>query len=175
VKSISLLRHAKSSWGAPDLADHERPLNRRGERAAGAIAAHMAALEARPDLILCSTAVRARQTLTPLLDRLAPAPPTSIETGLYLASEESLLERLQALPATVGRVLMIGHNDGMWLLAGDLAKQGDAASLASVQEKFPTGSLAVFEADIESWEKLALGRTILKSFVRPRDLIDEAQ
>ncbi len=98
MKSILFLRHAKSSWGSPGTADHERPLNGRGKAAAEAMAAHIAALEAPPpDLILCSTATRSRQALTPLLDRLVPAPTTLIETGLYLASEDSLLERLQAL------------------------------------------------------------------------------
>ena len=175
MKSILLWRHAKSSWGNQGLADHERPLNGRGERAADAMAAHIAALPGRPDLILCSTAVRARQTLTPLLDRLAPVPPTSIETGLYLASEEALLERLRALPPETGRVLMIGHNDGMWLLASDLARKNSAPALVAVLEKFPTGALAIFEAPIEGWGNLAIGRTSLVSFVRPRDLIDDAQ
>jgi phosphohistidine phosphatase len=173
VKSILLWRHAKSSWGTPGLADHERPLNRRGERAAEAMAAQIAALPDRPDLILCSTAVRARQTLTPLLDRLAPAPPTSIETGLYLASEDTLLERLRALAAETSRVLMIGHNDGMWLLASELARKGSAPALAAVRDKFPTGALAIYETPIETWEALELGRTTLVSFVRPRDLIDD--
>ena len=157
------------------MADHERPLNQRGERAAEAMATQITALEALPDLILCSTAVRARQTLAPLLDRLAPAPPTSIETGLYLASEETLLERLRALPADVSRVLMIGHNDGMWLLASELAGKGPAPALASLRDKFPTGALAVFEAPIDDWGKLASGRTTLKSFVRPRDMADDGQ
>jgi phosphohistidine phosphatase len=176
MKSILLWRHAKSSWGNPGLADHERPLNGRGQLAAEIMAAHIAQLPDRPDLILCSTALRARQTLTPLLDRLAPAPPTSIETGLYLASEQALLERLLALPRETGRVLMIGHNDGMWLLASELVRKGSAPALAAVRDKFPTGALAVFEAPIESWAELAPGRTSLVSFVRPRDLVgDDAQ
>ena len=175
MKSILLWRHAKSSWGNPGLADHERPLNGRGERAAEAMAAHIATLPDRPDLILCSTAVRARQTLTPLLDLLAPAPPTSIETGLYLASEEALLQRLRALAPETRRVLMIGHNDGMWLLASELGCKNSAPALASVREKFPTGALAIFEAPVESWDELSIGRTSLVSFIRPRDLVDDAQ
>jgi phosphohistidine phosphatase len=173
VKSILLWRHAKSAWGNPGLADHERPLNRRGERAAEAMAGHIARLEARPDQILCSTAVRARQTLAPLLDRLAPAPPTSIETGLYLASEETLLERLQVLPPDVGTVLLIGHNDGIWLLANDLAAKGPTGALANLRDKYPTGALAHVIAPIERWEDLAAGQTTLVSFVRPRDLDSE--
>ena len=175
MKSILLWRHAKSSWSNTGLADHERPLNGRGERAAEAMAAHIAALPYRPDLILCSTALRARQTLTPLLDRLIPAPPTSIEPGLYLAAEEALLARLRALPGDTGRVLMIGHNDGLWLLASELAGKGSPSALAAVRDKFPTGALAIFEATIESWTELTPGRTSLVSFVRPRDPVDDAQ
>jgi phosphohistidine phosphatase len=67
VKNILLLRHAKSAWGDARLEDHERPLNGRGERAAQAMARHLAKKAPRPDLILCSTAVRARQTLAPFL------------------------------------------------------------------------------------------------------------
>ena len=134
------------------------------------MAAHVTGLRARPDLILCSTAARARQTLTPLLDRLVPTPPTSIETGLYLTAEDTLLERLQALPTKVGTVLMIGHNDGLWLLADTLAGKGPATALSALRDKFPTGALAVLEAPIERWRDLAAGQSMLTSFVRPRDL-----
>jgi len=173
VKTILLWRHAKSAWGNAGLADHERPLNHRGEVAADVMAAHIAALDTLPELILCSTAVRARQTLTPLLDRLAPAPPTSIETGLYLASEDALLERLQALDDSVGSVLVIGHNDGMWLLASDLPRKGPAAALASLRAKFPTGALAAFQAPAERWQDVKLGQSTLVSLVKPRDLADD--
>jgi phosphohistidine phosphatase len=136
------------------------------------MAGHIASL-GRPDLILCSTAVRARQTLTPLLDRLAPAPPTMLETGLYLAASATLLERLQAVPAEIDTVLMIGHNDGMWDFASELPGKGHAAALASVRDKFPTGSLAVFDTPVEHWDRLTLGKATLLSFVRPRDLDPE--
>ena len=119
MKTILFLRHAKSAWGTPALSDHERPLNRRGERAARAMAEHLAAQERRPDLILCSTAIRARQTLAPLVALWSPAPGISFEEGLYLASEELLLGRLRALPDDVGTVLLIGHNDGIWHFAED--------------------------------------------------------
>lgn len=175
MKTILLWRHAKSAWGNAGLADHERPLNRRGETAAEVMAAHIAGLEPLPELILCSTAVRARQTLAPLLDRLAPVPPTSIETGLYLASEDALLERLQAIGDSIDTVLVIGHNDGMWLLASDLAGKGPAAALASLRAKLPTGALAVVQAPVERWQDLRLAKSTLTSFVKPRDLADDVQ
>jgi phosphohistidine phosphatase len=118
AKNILLLRHAKSDWHSVQKNDHDRPLSRRGERAAKTMAAHLAEHAPRPDLILCSTATRTRQTLMPVEKALgSPVPATFLEQGLYLASEEELLERLQALPEETATVLLIGHNDGLGQLA----------------------------------------------------------
>lgn len=171
MKTILLLRHAKSAWNDGRLSDHERPLNRRGEQAAKAVADHLAQHGPRPDLILCSTATRARQTLAPLIKRLGtPAPPLSLEDGLYLAPEGSLLTRLQAIPDDVSTVLLVGHNDGIWQLAEGLAGRGPAAPLAALREKYPTGTLAVLRIPAGPWQDLAAGAGELVAFVRPRDL-----
>ncbi len=174
MKTILLLRHAKSAWGQPGLDDHERPLNGRGERAAAAMADYIVQRAPRPDLILCSTAVRTRQTLAPLVHRLTePAPPISLERGLYLASEQALLARLRAVGETIRTVLLIGHNEGIGVLAGALAGDGAPATLAALHEKFPTGALAILQV-IRSgpWRDLAPGGAELLAFVRPRDLAD---
>jgi phosphohistidine phosphatase len=171
VKTILLLRHAKSAWGQPGLDDHDRPLNRRGERAAEIMAEHIVHNAPRPDLILCSTAVRTRQTLAPLVHRLAaPAPPISFEKRLYLASEPELLARLRAVADEVRAILLIGHNEGVGELAASLPGHGVSATLASVRSKFPTGALAVLRAPNGAWRELAPGAAELLSFVRPRDL-----
>jgi phosphohistidine phosphatase len=172
VKTILLLRHAKSAWDNADVADHERPLNRRGERAAEAMAEHIAKKSPRPDLILCSTAIRSRQTLAPLVNRLAaPAPPILLEKGLYLASEAALLARLQDAPVEAGTVMLIGHNDGIWQLAEVLAGRGRAGLLANLHDKFPTGALATLRAAIDRWSDLAAGSAELLAYVRPRDVV----
>jgi phosphohistidine phosphatase len=174
VKVVLLLRHAKSAWSQPGLDDHDRPLNRRGERAAEAMADHIVRNAPRPDLILCSTAARTRQTLAPLVHRLtAPAPPIALERGLYLASEDALLGRLRALAEEVGTVLLIGHNEGIGALAESLAGSGRATDLAALREKFPTGTLATLRAPATLWTELAPGSAELLSFVRPRDLLQE--
>jgi phosphohistidine phosphatase len=171
VKTILLLRHAKSAWSDARLDDHERPLSRRGEQAAKAMADHMARQGPRPDLILCSTAMRTRQTLAPLVKRLtAPAPPISLEKALYLASEETLLAHLKAVTDDVATVLLIAHNDGIWHLAEVLAGSGAADALASLREKYPTGTLATLRVPDRPWRDLALGSAELVAFVRPRDL-----
>jgi phosphohistidine phosphatase len=171
VKTLLLLRHAKSAWSDPRLDDHDRPLNGRGERAAKAIADHLARHGPRPDLILCSTAMRTRQTLAPLLKRLgSPAPPISLENGLYLASEGALLARLQAVADDVPTVLLIGHNDGIGQLAAELADNGPSEALSALREKFPTGALAVLRVPDGPWSDLKVGAARLLAFVRPRDL-----
>jgi phosphohistidine phosphatase len=173
VKTVLLLRHAKSDWGDAALADSERPLNRRGERAAEAMADHIVRHAPRPDLILCSTAARARQTLAPLVRRMAaPAPPIKLEKGIYLAHESVLLARVRAVPDEVGTVMLIGHNDGLWRLAEVLAGHGRAPLLAALQEKFPTGALAILAAPVGHWRDLAPGSAELLALVRPRDLAD---
>jgi phosphohistidine phosphatase len=171
VKTLLLLRHAKSAWSDPRLDDHDRPLNGRGERSAKAMADHIARQAPRPDLILCSTAMRTRQTLAPLLKRLgAPAPPISLENGLYLASEDVLLAHIRAVADGVPTVLLIGHNDGIGQLAADLAGSGPAEVLAALREKYPTGALAVLRLPDGPWSELKPGAAELLEFVRPRDL-----
>jgi phosphohistidine phosphatase len=171
VKTILLLRHAKSAWDDASLSDHDRPLSRRGERAATAMADHLSSHGPHPDLILCSTATRTRQTLAPLVKALkAPAPPIALEKSLYLASEEALLERLQALPEEVETVLLIGHNDGIGEFAANLAGQGPSDALTALRTKFPTGALATLCLPAGPWSALASGACELLGFVRPRDL-----
>jgi phosphohistidine phosphatase len=159
AKTILLLRHAKSAWSDPRLEDHERPLSRRGEQAAKAMADHIARREPRPGL-----------TLAPLVKLLdAPAPPIALERALYLASEDVLLAHLRAVGDEIATVLLIGHNDGIWQLAEALAGSGPAAALAALREKYPTGTLATLRCP-DPWRDLVPGAAELLAFVRPRDL-----
>lgn len=170
TKTILLLRHAKSDWESGHESDHDRPLSRRGERAAETMAAYIAAHAPRPQLILCSTATRTRQTLMPVEKALgSPVPATLIEKGLYMASEEALLERLQAVPRETGTVLLIGHNDGLGELAGRLPGQGPSVVLERIRAKYPTGALAILRLVPGPWSALAPGTCELVAFVRPRD------
>ena len=172
MKTILLLRHAKSAWSDARLDDHDRPLSKRGERAAKAMADHIARRGPQPELILCSTSVRTRQTLMPLPKRLAePAPPISLESRLYLASEDTLLARLRLVPDDVSTVLLIAHNDGIARLAEMLAGSGAAETMAKLREKYPTGTLATLRIPDGPWRDLAAGSAELLAFVRPRDLL----
>ena len=96
TRRLHVLRHAKSSWDPPGLPDHERPVSPRGRKAAKRIARVLAAEGVRPQLVLCSPAVRARQTLERVLDALG-SPETGVDEALYHAPAESLLARVRGL------------------------------------------------------------------------------
>jgi phosphohistidine phosphatase len=165
TRRLYLLRHAKSSWKDPALADHDRPLAGRGRRAATAIAEHMARHAIVPELVLCSTALRTRQTYERLEAALAGAT-VSYERRLYAASAGDLLERLRTVPDQVNGVLLIGHNPGIEALALQLAQPSPARD--DIHAKFPTGALATLE--LERWSELEPGSATLIAYVRPRDL-----
>ncbi|HJU20114.1 MAG TPA: histidine phosphatase family protein, partial [Stellaceae bacterium] len=118
---LYLLRHAKSSW-KEDAPDHERPLSRRGRETARRIGRQLPAATGALDLVLCSSARRACETLDLVLAGFVPRPHILIERGLYLASPESLLERLRQLAEEDGNVLLIGHNPALHELALALAE-----------------------------------------------------
>ena len=160
-RRLLLLRHAKSSWDDPTLADHDRPLAPRGRKAAKRVRRHLRREEVGVSLVLCSSARRARETL----DLVAPGGRTEIEPELYGASAGQLLERLRRVPDEAGTVMLIGHNPAMQdLLVSLLAEPGDLAT-----EKFPTGALATL-AISGSWPSLATGRAELTALVVPREL-----
>jgi phosphohistidine phosphatase len=167
MKRLYLLRHAKSSWKDSTLPDHDRPLAGRGRRAAKAIARHLRERGIEPDLVLCSTARRARETL----ERIEPALATSVvrvEDDLYATSAGALLERLRSVPDAVGSVMVIGHNPGLQELALDLARP--SPTVRELATKFPTAALATLAFQASSWQELDHGTADLVELVRPRDL-----
>jgi phosphohistidine phosphatase len=165
--TLHLLRHAKSSWDDDTLADHERPLAPRGERDAHRVAEHLSASGVAPDLVLCSSSVRTRQTLELIRPALGD-PPVEIDEALYAASAEGLLERLRSVPESAGCVLLVGHNPGLQDLALGLAAGGPR--LAQMAAKFPTGAVATLAVQVASWSELDDGGAELTGFVVPKQL-----
>jgi phosphohistidine phosphatase len=168
-RRLYLLRHAKSSWDDPGLADRDRPLARRGEKALERMHEHLTGTAEGPELVLCSSARRTRMTL----DGIAGALPTDvdieIEDGLYAAASGALLSRLQRVPDDVARVMLIGHNPGLEDLALLLVGAGDRSTRARMATKFPTGALATLGFD-GPWAALDAGGATLEEFVVPREL-----
>src|SRR5215471_15136681 len=167
MRRLHLLRHAKSSWDDDTLRDRERPLAPRGRRATRRIARWARKHDVRPQLVVSSSAVRARQTLQGVLPGLGE-PEIWIELALYAASAETLLERVHALPDEAEEAMLVGHNPGLGDLLLLLAEPGELRERA--EAKVPTGALATLEADIESWADLEPGGARLVSFVVPRQL-----
>ena len=162
---LYLLRHAKSSWADPGLADHDRPLAPRGRRASKVIGRHLREQGIEPELVLCSSARRARETL----ERLGLARRGAhVEPGLYGADAGTLLARLHEVPAAVPSVMLIGHNPGLQDLALLLSRPGP--DVRELEAKFPTAALAIFALPGPGWRTLDRGTAELIEFVRPRDL-----
>jgi phosphohistidine phosphatase len=169
--TLSLLRHAKSSWDDPGLSDFDRPLAKRGVKAARRMGAFMAEKGLAPDLVLCSSAERARATLALVLPELPRAPHRVLfEDGLYLAEAGPLLKRLRRLPKGVRHVLLVGHNPGLEDLVLELVGKGSADELAALRAKFPTAALAVVEFEQKSWRDIEPGSGRLALFMTPARL-----
>jgi phosphohistidine phosphatase len=167
ARRLYLLRHAKSSWDDPALDDHDRPLAPRGRKAAGRMARWIEEHELRPELAVCSTAVRARQTLELVLAALGE-PEISYEEGLYHGWTDELLARIRALDDTTPSVLLVGHNPALQNLCLLLAAPSPERDRIAV--KLPTGALVGLELDAASWTGVEEGRAEIDLLVLPREL-----
>jgi phosphohistidine phosphatase len=168
--TLSLLRHAKSSWDDPSLEDFDRPLAKRGQAAARRMGAYMAEQAIAPEVVLCSTAVRARQTLDLLLPHLSGAPAVVHEDALYLATASALLARIRKIEGDAHHVMIVGHDPGVHTLACELSGAGKAETLQALARKFPTAGLAVIRFKSREWSKVRPAKGSLDLFVTPKML-----
>jgi phosphohistidine phosphatase len=175
MKVLHLLRHAKSDWGDLSLDDHARPLNARGVKAAKAMGRTLAAEGFATDVVFCSTAVRARQTLDLLRRPLRPLN-VRYDDALYMVSPRDLLEFIRRAPETSGAIMVVGHNpathDAALTLIGRAAP-GQRPALATLKQKYPTGALCTIRFAIAHWRQVTAGTGLLLRFLRPRDLVHE--
>ncbi len=168
MHTLYLLRHAKSSWSDPTLPDEERPLAPRGRRDAKRVAKHLVQLGIEPELVLCSSARRTRETLELIRSALDATTSVVLEAELYAATADTLLEHLRAVPDGVASVLLIGHNPGLQDLALLLASAG--AGLSRLEAKFPTAALATLTLPKDTWRELSQADAVLDAFVVPKQL-----
>jgi phosphohistidine phosphatase len=166
VRALYLLRHAKSSWADPTLSDDERPLAPRGRRDAKRIAEHLRRRGLEPELVLCSSAARARETLELLRPALGSST-VEVEVELYAASSDELLARIRLVPDAVASVMLIGHNPGVQQIALVLASTGD--ELERLEAKFPTAALATLTL-AKAWSRLEPADATLAAYVVPKQL-----
>ena len=159
-RQLYVLRHAKSSWDDPGLSDHDRTLAPRGLKAAKLLAKHLREHDIHPGLILCSTAVRAQETL----EGIGLDGERSIEEELYTATAGQWIERLNRVPEETQSVMAIGHNPALQQLVLVLAGGND-----EVGSKFPTAALARLTLEC-AWSEVQPGCAELTALVRPKDL-----
>ncbi|GAA5036617.1 SixA phosphatase family protein [Streptomyces siamensis] len=167
LRRLVVLRHAKSAWPA-DVPDHERPLAARGRRDAPAAGRALAGADWLPDLALCSTAVRARQTWELAAEQWGTPPPVRFDRRLYGADAPELLAAVREVPERVRTLLLIGHNPGLEDLVLDLAGDGLDDTLDQVRTKFPTSAVAVLAWHGGSWQELAPSVALLTDVTVPR-------
>ena len=170
MRTLLLLRHAKSNWADATIADIERPLEPRGRKAARRMGSYLVSEGLLPDLILCSPAQRARETLAFVQDRFEKDRPIRIEKALYNATHAQIMRVLQTADHTAGCVMIIAHNPGMENLARVLAKAGNKKARRRMLVKYPTTALAVIRTRAADWQSLTRAETWLERFVCPRDL-----
>lgn len=173
MKILTLLRHAKSGWDDPVSRDFDRPLNKRGRKAARIVGRELRALGLEFDAVIASAAVRVVETLDDLADGYGRALEPEHDAALYLASPAVLLERVHGVDDGVGRLLLVGHNPGLEQLAQLLTGAGSAELRAELEVKYPTATVAEIRLPAERWADVAAGTGTLTRFIRPRDLDPE--
>ena len=167
MKTLTLLRHAKSGWDDPVSRDFDRPLNPRGRRAAQTVGREMRAQGLAFDLVLASPARRVIETLEEVEGAFGPLSPR-FDQRLYLASPETLLDLVHEAEEGAASLLIVAHNPGLEMLALSLSRPDPLRG--EVALKYPTATLAELRFDVERWADVREGRGALARFVRPRDL-----
>ena len=162
MKTLLLLRHAKSSWKETELADHDRPLNKRGRRTAPLIGELLQAEDLIPDLILCSSAVRTHDTALLVAEACSYRGEIKQIHELYLAGPQAYVEVLRQVADEHERLLVVGHNPGVEMLIKALT--GEATAM-------PTAALATMELALEHWKDLHKNTECkLVNVWRPKDV-----
>lgn len=165
MKTLLVQRHAKSSWKHPEVSDHDRPLNKRGRRDAPRMGRFVAAQGLRPDVIVASTARRARRTAEEVARHAGCEGAVHLDRRLYLASPDEIVDVVRGVAGGARRVMVVGHNPGL----EDLV-----ARLAGRRETLPTAALAALRLSIRSWTELTASTAgDLAGPWRPRELPDD--
>ncbi len=170
MKTLTLLRHAKSGWDDTVSRDFDRPLNAKGRRAATIIGRQMRTLSLAFDHVVASPAVRVVETLDEIVAGYGRTLAPDWDRQLYLASAGTILDLVRDLPRGVDRALVIGHNPGLEDLVLLLTPDVTHPFRNAVEDKYPTASLAELQFDIDDWDDLTSGSARFTRFVRPRDL-----
>lgn len=164
MKTLLFLRHGKSDWDAPFDHDHERPLAKRGRKAAKAVGRYLSQIDMVPDGIVSSTALRARDTVSIAAETGSWGTSIKESQTLYGASPEQLVKVIQSEPDSTERLMLVGHEPAWSETVGMLIGQGNI--------RFPTAAVACLDFDVDSWSSVKFGHGELVFFVPPKLLPD---
>ena len=168
MKSLTVLRHAKSNWDDP-VADFDRQLNERGRKAAVAVGEELKRRGTKFDCVIASPAKRVRETLDQLGKGYGEPLDVHFDERIYLASEDNLLDLVRGIPDDVGSALIVGHNPGLHRLALLLIR--DEGELRQrIADKYPTAAAATVELAADRWTEIEPGSGELSALILPRDL-----
>lgn len=174
MKQLFLLRHAKSAWDDPSVGDHDRPLAPRGIKASHRMGQYMKSHGLLPDMVVCSTAVRAADTLLNVMAELESVqpvrPPVEHDRAMYLCGWQAWMDRIRYTPDDINKLLVVGHNPDMHNLALMLCRNGPEDQLARLASHYPTGALTQIEMDSDKWATISAENCRLVNFVVPRQL-----
>ena len=160
--TLVLMRHAKSDWSDGSLSDHDRPLNKRGRQDSPKMAQWLSQIDRVPDLILCSSAARTRETTDLLCNQWLSPPTKSISDSLYLASPDAIMYTLANEGGNAKCLMVLAHNPGMGQLVSVLSNQAI---------EMPTAAAAVFQVKADSWQAVgSSAQYTLLEFMRPKVL-----
>ena len=174
MKTVILLRHAKSDWSDTTQRDFDRPLNGKGERAAALMGSWARREALKFDAIVASSAARVRDTFAKFMESYGDGPAPIWDKRIYLASAATIADVIAQADEAAETLLVVGHNPGLEeFILGHVADDGQSELREDVAEKFPTAAMAVLDFPIEHWRELARGGggvAQLRRFIRPRDL-----
>lgn len=168
MKTILFLRHAKSDWNNPGLADFDRPLAKRGMKDAPRMGSVLIRYGCMPDLVVSSPSLRTRQTVELSLLENGYQGEILWERSLYGGSVFDYLALIQSLPESVESPLLVGHNPGMEETISSLIVPRTHSLAEGSHLRVPTAGLAMLDTDITHWSELKAGSCVLRWFLIPK-------
>jgi phosphohistidine phosphatase len=167
---LTIMRHAKSSWDGPGLADFDRPLNDRGRKAARRIGRELKRRRMRFDQVIASPAVRVRETLQEVAEGYGDSFDIRFDPRIYAATAQTLFDLIRHIPERVHAPLLVGHNPTLQQLVLELTSGDERGLRARVEDKFPTAAVAMIELPAVRWDEVELNSGTIRELILPRDL-----
>ena len=170
MKTIFLLRHAKSSWDDVSLDDFDRPLSPRGIKSCKKIGKYLKKNRLIPDIVYCSSAMRAKQTWE-LFNRIVDKKENILyEDSLYMSDFSNFINIIKKTKNNFKNLMFVSHNPGIENLALELSKDKSNEIYEKINIKFPTGALIIIKFDLNNWSKVDCKKGKLYEFVKPKEL-----